>query len=120
MPITLEIAFAGLTTAPETTAVLLTGEDLAFGAIGAALDKAAKAGLTAAARAADFKGKEKACIELLAPAGLDIQRLLLLGAGRADGGGCPGLAGAGRHRLWPDRGAAHQICLPDRRRRDRW
>ena len=85
MPITLEIAFAGLTTAPETTAVLLTGEDLAFGAIGAALDKAAKAGLTAAARAADFKGKEKACIELLAPAGLDIQRLLLLGAGRADG-----------------------------------
>ena len=55
-----------------------------LGTVGTGLDKASKAGITAAARAADFKGKAKAAIELLAPAGLDIQRLILLGAGDAD------------------------------------
>ncbi len=84
MPITLEVAFAGLNSAPETTSVLLTGADLTQGTIGAALDKSAKGGITAAARAADFKGKAKSAIELLAPSGLDLQRLVLLGTGAAD------------------------------------
>ncbi|MEQ1611903.1 MAG: leucyl aminopeptidase [Hyphomicrobiaceae bacterium] len=87
MPLTLDIAFAGLTTAPESTSVLLTGAELALGTVGAGLDKMAKGGITAAARAADFKGKAKAAIELLAPAGLDIQRLVLLGCGAADDDG---------------------------------
>jgi leucyl aminopeptidase len=84
MPITLDIAFAALNQSPEPSSILLTGTDLAMGHVGTTLDKASKGALTAAARAADFKGKAKASIELLAPAGLDLQRLILLGAGEAE------------------------------------
>ena len=47
-----------------------------------ALDERTKGSLTKAARAADFSGKAKSSIEILAPAGIDSQRLLLLGTGK--------------------------------------
>ncbi len=84
MPIALDISFAALTASTESVTALLTGTDAALGTIGTALDKASKGALTAASRAADFKGKSKAAIELLAPAGLDLQRLILIGAGSTD------------------------------------
>jgi leucyl aminopeptidase len=86
MPIALDITFAALTSAPESTSVLLTGSDVIGGTVAAGLDKASKGALAAAARAADFKGKTKASIEILAAAHLDVQRLILLGTSGGDEG----------------------------------
>ncbi len=84
MPISLDVTFAALSTAPEATTIILAwsgepGPD--WGKIAGQLDASSKGALNAAARAADFAGKAKAAIEVLAPAYLDVRRLILLGAG---------------------------------------
>jgi leucyl aminopeptidase len=78
----LEIQFASLSTAPTGTLVVLAGQELALAPTARGLDERMKGALSKAARAADFTGKAKTTIEILAPAGVDTTRLLLIGAGR--------------------------------------
>jgi len=78
----LEIQFAPLSTPPAGTVVLLAGQELALAPTARGLDERMKGALSKAARAADFTGKSKTVIEILAPAGIDTARLLLIGTGR--------------------------------------
>jgi len=82
MPDRLVIDFAPLSAPLEAAAAILSAQDLALGP--AARDLNAKSGgaLLKAAEAADFKGKAKTAIELLAPSQLHIGRLLVMGAGQ--------------------------------------
>jgi leucyl aminopeptidase len=84
MPLSLDVSFAPLSTPPEATSLILAASGDAtpeWGEIARGLDLASKGALSAAARAADFSGKAKAAIEMLAPAHLDVRRLIVLGAG---------------------------------------
>ena len=78
----LQVQFAPLSQAPSGTLIVLAGEELALGGSARAINERAKGALLRAAAAAGFTGKAKTAIELLAPAGLETQRLVLVGAGR--------------------------------------
>jgi leucyl aminopeptidase len=79
----LEVQFQPLSAASASTTVLLAGEELALGAAARGLDERMKGGLAKAAKAAAFTGKARTAIEILAPAGIDAQRLILAGSGSA-------------------------------------
>jgi leucyl aminopeptidase len=83
MPASLEIEFVPLSAAPAPSLVVLAGEEMALAPTGRAIDERARGGVERAARAAAFTGKARTAIEILAPAGLDVQRLIVAGAGRA-------------------------------------
>jgi leucyl aminopeptidase len=74
-------------TAPATpttrSAVLVTGADGALGTAGDALDKAGAGVIRRAVTAARFKGKLFGGLDLVTPAGLDLDRLSLVGLGTA-------------------------------------
>lgn len=79
----LDIRFVSLDTPLAGTAVLLAGQDVSLGATAHRLDEASRGSLRKAAQAADFKGKARSAIEILAPERLDPQRIVLLGIGQA-------------------------------------
>jgi leucyl aminopeptidase len=79
----LHIEFVSLTAPPSPTTVALAGEEMALAPAARTLDERTKGGLAKAARAAQFTGKQRTAIEILAPAGIDAQRLVLAGVGRA-------------------------------------
>ena len=79
----LEIEFAPLSAAPVGTLVVLAGEELALGSTARSIDERSKGALKKAATAAGFSGKAKSAIEILVPPGLDTQRVILLGTGKA-------------------------------------
>jgi leucyl aminopeptidase len=78
-----EIEFVPLSAAPAATAVVLAGEELTLAPAVRAIDERTKGGLGKAARAAGFSGKPRTAIEILAPNGIDVERLIVAGAGRA-------------------------------------
>ncbi len=80
----LEVVFASLSATPEGTCVALTGQDLALGSAAQALNKKSDGALFKAAKAAEFKGNTKTAIELLAPAKLEVNRLIIVGTGRPE------------------------------------
>lgn len=79
----LDVQFLPLSAAPGATAVVLAGEGVALGSAARAIDERTKGALTKAARAAGFTGKSKSSIEILAPTGIEAQRLVVVGSGRA-------------------------------------
>ena len=79
----LQIEFASLSAAPVGTLVVLAGDDLALGSAARGIDERSKGAIKKAAAAANFSGKAKSAIEILAPPGLDTQRIVLLGTGKA-------------------------------------
>jgi leucyl aminopeptidase len=79
----LQVHFAPLSEAPTGTLLLLAGEELQLGAGARSFDERAKGLVLRAARAAKFSGKSKTAIELLAPAGLTAERVIVLGCGRS-------------------------------------
>jgi leucyl aminopeptidase len=83
MTISLEIAFAKLDAPHLATTAVFAAHDLAFAPSVQALNTRAQGLFQKAAEAAGFKGKAKQAIELFAPQKLDIERLILLGAGKA-------------------------------------
>jgi len=83
MPEPLDVEFVTLSAAPAGAVLLLAGPELALGPTVRSLDDRMKGALSKAARAADFTGKAKSSIEILAPAAIDAPRLVLLGTGRA-------------------------------------
>src|SRR5262245_4527793 len=78
----LQVQFAPLSQTPSGTLIVLAGEELALGSGARAINERTKGALLRAAAAASFTGKAKTVIELLAPPGIEAQRLLLVGAGR--------------------------------------
>ena len=83
MAVPLEIQFLPLSAAFAGTAVVLAGEEMALGPTARAIDERTRGALTKAARAASFTGKARSAIEVLAPTGIDAQRLILAGTGAA-------------------------------------
>jgi leucyl aminopeptidase len=84
MPDRLVIDFAPLSAPLEAAAAILSAQDLALGPAARDLNANSGGALLKAAEAADFKGKAKTAIELLAPSQLHIGRLLVIGAGQPD------------------------------------
>jgi leucyl aminopeptidase len=78
----LEVTFAPLTADPESVSVVLAGEALSLGAKAGEFESKSAAAISKAAAAADFKGKYKTTIEVLAPAKLGIDRLIVAGVGK--------------------------------------
>src|SRR6185437_13621116 len=78
----LEITFAPLNADPETVTVVLAGDGLALGTKARELESKSAGAVSKAAAAADYKGKYKSTIEILAPAKLGIDRLLVAGLGK--------------------------------------
>ncbi|MCC7250742.1 leucyl aminopeptidase [Hyphomicrobium sp.] len=78
----LEITFARLDAAPLATVAAFVGQDLALPPAVQALNTRSQGLLLKAAEAAEFKGKLKSSIEILAPQKLDVQRLVLVGTGK--------------------------------------
>jgi leucyl aminopeptidase len=78
------IEFAPLAAPLQPVTVVLAGQDLAFGSRARDLNTKSGSALLKAAEAAEFKGKAKTSIELLAPAGLALKRLVVVGAGAPD------------------------------------
>src|SRR6202790_4130338 len=83
MATVLKLEFAPLATAPKGVLIVLCEEGLKCGS--AARNALAPTGdLMARAAAADhFKGKNGSALEIVAPAGLDVARLVVLGVGKA-------------------------------------
>lgn len=69
---------------PEATLVVFVGEGRGLTAGARAADVAMQGQLGRAMQAADFTGKKGAIVEVLAPAGLSVPRLLVVGLGDAD------------------------------------
>ncbi len=78
----LDIVFADLAHEQNQTCVVLASDGVSLGKIAADLDKRSGGGIHKAAKAAAFKAKSKATIEILAPHGLDLDRLIVLGTGK--------------------------------------
>jgi len=77
-----EVTFAPLSADPETVTALLAGEGLELGSKAREFDTKSAGSVSKAAAAADFKGKYKTTIEILAPAKLGIDRLIVAGLGK--------------------------------------
>ncbi|HEX5959388.1 MAG TPA: leucyl aminopeptidase [Hyphomicrobiaceae bacterium] len=77
----LEIQFVPLAAAPASALVVLAGDEMALAPAAEAIDERANGGIGKAARAAGFTGKARTAIEILAPAGIDTKRLIVVGAG---------------------------------------
>jgi leucyl aminopeptidase len=83
MPDLLDVQFMPLSAAPTGALLILAGAELSLGPVARDLDEDAKGALTKAARAAEFTGKAKTAIEVLAPAGIDVPRVVVAGMGKA-------------------------------------
>ncbi len=79
MTLPLDIRFAALSASPSPTTVLFAGPDLAMAASGRDFDHKSGGFLARAAKAADFTGKAKQSIEVLAAPKLDCARVLIMG-----------------------------------------
>ncbi len=78
----LHIHFEPLAHAAQSTTVILAADGVTLGKTAADLDKKSGGALHKAAKAAGFKAKAKSTIEILAPYGLDVDRLIVLGTGK--------------------------------------
>ncbi len=76
-----EIKFVKLATPDSGSAVLLTAHNLKLGRRSAELEQAAGGRFSRAAAAAKFKGAALKSLQLLAPAGSDLDRIVFVGLG---------------------------------------
>lgn len=78
----LDISFAALNAELESTTVVLAGEGVELGTKAKELDSKSAGSIAKAAAAADYKGKHKATLEILAPAKIGVDRLIVAGTGK--------------------------------------
>ncbi len=78
-----DVRFVPLSAPLSSSVLLLVGHELALGEIGVRLDKQSSGSLKRAAEAASFNGKARSTVEILAPSGLEVKRVVLVGTGRA-------------------------------------
>ncbi|HEX5998441.1 MAG TPA: leucyl aminopeptidase [Hyphomicrobiaceae bacterium] len=79
----LEIQFVPLSAAPASAIVVLAGEEMALAPAAEGLNERTKGGIEKAAKAAGFTAKARTAIEILAPAGIDAKRLIVVGIGHS-------------------------------------
>ena len=79
---TVKVGFVPLSTAPRGIAVAFCDESLRLGAATEKVLAGASDLIKRAASAARFKGKDGAVLDLLAPEGIKIQRLIVMGTGK--------------------------------------
>ena len=79
-----KISFSKAAAPQKGVAVILADDKLATGATAAGLGDGAQDLIRRAAETAGFSGKSKTVLDLLAPAGLGVDRLLVVGLGKAD------------------------------------
>src|SRR5262249_10292981 len=79
----LKLEFAPLTAPPKGVLILFCEEDLKFGAAARRIIESTGDLITRAAAADRFKGKNGAALDIVAPGGLDVPRLVVLGVGKA-------------------------------------
>ena len=79
----LDISFAPLSADLESTAVVLASDGVELGPKARELDSKSAGAIAKAAAAADYKAKLKSTIEILAPAKIAVDRLIVAGAGKA-------------------------------------
>ena len=87
MPVNLQIEFQPIDAALQATTAVLVGKGGKLGSHAKELDKASAGQLSRAIEAGSFKGQAKSSLSLVAPPGLDIDRLFLIGAGDKDESG---------------------------------
>ena len=78
----LDITFAAFNAATEPTTAVLAAQDQPQGARFKDIDHKAGGAIAKALAAADFKGRARSAVEILAPAKTDISRLIVVGAGK--------------------------------------
>lgn len=78
----LDISFVTLATDPEAAAVVFAGEGVELGSKARDFDSKSAGAISKAAAAADYKGKLKSTLEILAPAKIGIDRLIVAGTGK--------------------------------------
>ena len=79
-----EIRFSAIDTAAEKTLVLLVQPEFALGSHAKSLDKSLGGQLARAAAAGKFTGARKTSLEVLVPAGSELDRILLIGCGEGE------------------------------------
>ena len=80
-----EIAFASKDQEPSGTVIVMAGENARLAPTAEKLDTGSAGTLTRACRIADFKGRNRTAVNLLAPAGLEsVERLLIVGLNGID------------------------------------
>ncbi|WP_305985013.1 leucyl aminopeptidase [Roseibium sp. MMSF_3544] len=78
-----KIAFSKLDAPKGGVVVLLAADDLSLGKISGDVVSGLEGGLARAAGIAGFSGKKKSSLDLVAPAGLALDRLIVFGIGKA-------------------------------------
>ncbi len=78
-----KIGFVPFSAAPKGVLVLFTDESLKFGAASAKILGTAAETVTRAAAASRFKGKSGSSLDILAPANLKVDRLIVAGTGKS-------------------------------------
>jgi len=81
MPEPLDIQFVPFNGEMAPTVLVLADDGVALGAAAKRIDERSKGQLTKAAGAAEFKGKARTAIEVLAPAGIESRRVVMMGTG---------------------------------------
>ncbi len=81
----LDVSFASLAADPEATLAVLAADGLELGPKAKEIDSKSAGAIAKAAAVADFKGKYKSSVEILAPAKVSIDRLIVCGLGRPAG-----------------------------------
>ena len=77
----LDIQFVPLSGEAAPTVLVLADDGVAFGSSAKRIDERTKGSLSKAAGAAEFKGKARSAIEVLAPAGIEARRVIVMGTG---------------------------------------
>jgi len=79
-----DIVFAALSATHEPLSLAYAAHELVLGSALAQMNTRSNGAVLKAAEAGEFKGRAKTTLELLAPPKLDINRLLVIGAGKAE------------------------------------
>ena len=82
MPTTLKLEFLPFTAPPKGVLLVFCDDGLKFGSAARAVLEPAGDLIKRAAESEQFKGKHGSALEIVAPAGLDVSRLVVLGVGK--------------------------------------
>ena len=115
MPDQLEISFAPASSSLPSVAVGFVAAKRTMGAVLRGLDDKSRGTLVRTAEAAEFSGKPKSSVEVLAAPGLDVKRLVLAGCGTPSEASDNDLAGLGGQAmaLLQARKAAHGAIIAE-------
>ncbi len=112
----MKIKFATLKEPKKGIAVILAAKGAKLGATGEALDKSSGGQISRAIKAADFEGKRDSFLDIVAPAELNLKRIIVAGIGEAsklDGLNAEMLGGAIAGKLIAAKDKAASVVVDD-------